>query len=137
MKKGPKIVWTAPPEKINSDRQKKQEIKNLPPFHAEPNMDAAARVTWDSVEVGTAVRLLVDLDVNNYRTGVWFPYDRFVVELTTRPRFPAGTFAIYMGMVPVKMRHNRSLVAVTRNYRVLLVGGEKFILDNPNYVAAA
>jgi hypothetical protein len=132
MKRGPKIVWTAPPEKIGRDRQKKLEARNLPQFYPERDMNDQAKKTWDVIDIGSPVRLLVDL--NSFKNEK-FPYLLLTPVPSLTPQFPAGTFAIYIGMTPVKMRGGRGHTIVTRNYRTLLIGGGKFLLDHPDYIA--
>jgi len=130
------IQWTAPPEQLKEDRLHKAEIRNLPVFNAEPRMKEEARAAWDEIELGSAVRFKHPCLASN-KIG----YPLGVLERQFFETVPAGwrgftenTFAIYLGMTSVKMRRHGTFDTVERAFRTVLVGQNKYIIEDPNII---
>lgn len=137
------IQWTAPPEKLSEDRSRKAEIRALPAFTSEPVMKEATRKAWDEISVGSGVVFISSMLVE-VKKG----YPLKVVERhhfgqppLGREAFVEGTFGVYLGMTPVKMRRagTSSRVegdVVAREFRTFLIGHNKYLLDDPNLIRA-
>lgn len=143
MKPKRNIQWTVSPEKLKEDRVRKAEIRALPAFVAEPIMKEATRKSWDEISVGSGV-VFVAPTLAEVRQG--YPLrviDRhnFGPPPVGREGFVEGTFGVYLGMTPVKMRRTGTSSriegdVVDREFRTFLIGQTKYLLDDPNLIRA-
>jgi hypothetical protein len=125
-----------------------------PWFYLEPPMSDAARVAWDEISQGsplafaTAAKVVPSpgfpLPVLKKAEGTPVLTMSGPVTYANIPggeQLPQGTFAVYLGMTSVKMK--RSVGAshiegnvVDRAFRTVLVGQNKYLLDDPNIIRA-
>lgn len=136
MKPKRNIQWTAPPEKLREDRTHKAEIRNLPIFNMEPRMNEESRAAWDEIGLGSAVQFKFPC-LATHKIG----YPLKVLERQFFNTIPPGwmgytenTFAIYLGTTNVKMRRNGTYDTVDRAFRTVLIGQNKYIIEDPNIV---
>jgi len=130
------IQWTAPPEKLKEDRIQKAEIRNLPIFVMEPRMNEESRAAWDEIDLGSAVRIKFPC-LTSRKIG----YPLNVLERHFFESIPPGlmgcnenTFAVYLGTTNVKMRRNGTYDTVDRAFRTVLIGQNKYIIEDPNVI---
>lgn len=143
MKPKRNIQWTVSPEKLKEDRARKAEIRALPAFMSEPIMKEAARKTWDEISVGSGVVFIVPtiVDVRSGYPLKVIDKHHFGPPPAGRQGFVEGTFGVYIGMTPVKMRRTGTSSriegdVVEREFRTFLIGAAKYLLDDPNLIRA-
>jgi hypothetical protein len=132
MKRRSKVTWTAPAEQIQLDRKKKLEYLTFPSFYPEPVIRPESMRQWDEINIGSAVRFVTPMRFVHH---LKFPLRILVpAKLSTNDYdFCTNTFAMYIGMTSVRM--NRAGTAIVdRNYRTLLIGSTKYLLDDPNMI---
>ena len=138
MKRKQRINWTAAPSKLQEDITKRKELWSLPTFHPEPKLEPEALAAWNEIVPGSAVQFVEHCTVQllaGHPYGVLYRIHKSGLPIAHRAEFSVATFALYIGTTNVKMKlGNRELKTIERSFRALLVGQNKYLLDDPNVV---
>jgi len=159
MKPRPKITWTnpsaVPPVKKAPRRPRPSgivRVANEPWFYLEPPMNDATRVAWDEINQGSPITFVIEATIVQskgfplpllkkakltpiFTAGAPVTY----AALPGSDQLPQGTFAVYLGMTTVKMKRSTGSShvegnVVDRAFRTILVGQNKYLLDDPNMI---
>ena len=161
MKPRPKITWTNPsatPAVKKAPRRPRPSgiarMTHEPWFYLEPPMSDAARAAWDEISQGSPITFAIAAKVvpsPGFPLPVLKKADATPVLTMTGPvtyanipggaQLPQGTFAVYLGMTTVKMKRSAGSShiegnVVDRAFRTVLVGQNKYLLDDPNIIRA-
>ena len=157
MKHRPKITWTNPsssPARAKGPVRSTTSVARTPAapwFYREPSMSEATRKTWDEISQGSPIIIVAAADISSIH-GFPLPVLKKQMEVSggtssSHVTFPlgnqlsSGTFAVYLGMTTVKMKRagNHSPSEgnmIDRAFRTVLVGQNKYLLDDPNMIQA-
>ena len=159
MKPRPKIKWTDPsatPAVKKAPRRPRPSgiarMTHEPWFYLEPPMSDAARAAWDEISQGSPITFATAAKVvpsPGFPLPVLKKAEATPVLTMTGPvtyanipgtaQLPQGTFAVYLGMTTVKMKRSVGSShiegnVVDRAFRTVLVGQNKYLLDDPNMI---
>lgn len=159
MKPRPKITWTNPsatPAVKKAPRRPRPSgiarMTHEPWFYLEPPMSDAARAAWDEISQGSPITFATAAKVvpsPGFPLPVLKKAEATPVLTMTGPvtyanipggpQLPQGTFAVYLGMTTVKMKRSAGSShiegnVVDRAFRTVLVGQNKYLLDDPNMI---
>jgi hypothetical protein len=115
-------------------------------------MNDATRAAWDEINQGSPITFVIEATIIQSK-GFPLPLLKKAkltpirtvggpvtyAALPGSDQLPQGTFAVYLGMTSVKMKRagNSSHVegnVVDRAFRTILVGQNKYLLDDPNMI---
>ena len=119
-------------KQIAADREKKRELARLPKFFHEPPMKTSSAVGWDGIDFGSAIKLTRDVFIGHIKV-----YPILFSHNTSGEVFKAGSFGLYLGMTPVGWGQRLcGKEIITRNFRTILLGGRKYLLNDPNDITS-
>lgn len=123
-----------------------------PWFYMEPPMSDATRAAWDEISQGSPVTFITPATVvptigfplpvlkkADGKTPLNMTGPVMYGAIPSAEQLQQGTFAVYLGMTSVKMKRSAAATRVEGNvvdraFRTVLVGQNKYLLDDPNMI---